>query len=390
MSPRANGGRGSPRPLEAAARPRFDVVIPTLGRPSLIRLLAALVVGEGPAPGRIFVVDDRREGAGPPLDLPISGVVVLRGRAAGPAAARNVGWRASDAEWIAFLDDDVEPEDDWRARLAIDLAEATDDVGGIQGHIEVPLPEGRRPTDWERNVHGLETARWPTADMAYRRRALEEVGGFDERFPRAYREDADLALRVERAGWRLVRGRRGVVHPVRKEDRWVSLRVQKGNADDALMRALHGPRWREEAGIPRGRRDRHLAITLAAVGAVAALVTGRRRTAAACGLAALAGTLEFAWARIAPGPRTVREVATMAATSAVIPFAATYHWLRGWASVPRLLAAGGPKAAKRATTSPAENTISKHTNGAARKETARPRVAVGGRGSAEGVESCRG
>ena len=32
--------------------------------------------------------------------------------------------------------------------------------------------------------------------MAYRRTALEAVGGFDERFPRAFREDADLALRV--------------------------------------------------------------------------------------------------------------------------------------------------------------------------------------------------
>ena len=42
--------------------------------------------------------------------------------------------------------------------------------------------------------------------MAYRRAALESVHGFDERFPRAYREDADLAVRVRRAGWRLTRG----------------------------------------------------------------------------------------------------------------------------------------------------------------------------------------
>lgn len=328
--------------------PSFDVVIPTIGRPSLIRVLAALSVGEGPAPGTIFVVDDRPEGQGPPLDLPISRVVVLRGRAAGPAAARNVGWRASTAEWIAFLDDDVEPEDDWRARLAIDLDEAGTDVGGIQGHIDVPLPEGRRPTDWERNVHGLMSARWPTADMVYRRAALEAVGGFDERFPRAYREDADLALRVRRAGFRLVMGRRGVVHPVRPEDRWVSVRVQRGNADDALMRALHGRRWREEAGIPAGRRRRHLAIVTAALGAAGALVLGRRKTAGAAGLAALAGTLEFAWTRIAPGPRTPREVATMLATSVAIPFAATYHWLRGWAAVPGLLAKGSPRPIRQA------------------------------------------
>ena len=38
--------------------------------------------------------------------------------------------------------------------------------------------------------------------MAYRRAALAAVGGFDERFPRAFREDADLALRMMAAGWR--------------------------------------------------------------------------------------------------------------------------------------------------------------------------------------------
>ena len=59
----------------------------------------------------------------------------------------------------------------------------------------VPLPTDRRPTDWERNTAGLAGASWITADMAYRRTALEAVNGFDERFPRAYREDADLALR---------------------------------------------------------------------------------------------------------------------------------------------------------------------------------------------------
>jgi len=43
----------------------------------------------------------------------------------------------------------------------------------------------------------------------------------------------------------------------------------------------------------------------------------------------LALTLDFAWRRIAPGPRTRDEIATMLATSAVIPFAAVYHRARG-------------------------------------------------------------
>src|SRR5215211_1299067 len=180
--------------------------------------------------------------------------------AAGPAAARNAGWRRASAEWVAFLDDDVVPSPSWLADLAADLEGLGADVAASQGRIVVPMPEGRRPTDWERNVRGLETARWATAEMAYRRAVLVEVGGFDERFPRAYREDADLGLRVVGAGHRIVDGWRVVTHPVRPAGRLVSVRLQAGNADDVLMLGLHGAGWRARAGVPRGRRPRHLAV----------------------------------------------------------------------------------------------------------------------------------
>jgi histidinol-phosphate phosphatase family protein len=312
----------------------FDVVIPSAGRASLARLLAAL---DG-VHDRVVVVDDR-SGSGAPLDVP-AGVRVVRGPARGPAAARNAGRRACGSEWVAFLDDDVEPEPGWAAQLDAELAAAAPDVGGIQGRVAVPLPAGRRPTDWERNTRALERARWATADLAYRRAALAAVGGFDERFPRAYREDADLGLRVTATGWRIVPGERSVRHPARPAPAWVSLAKQAGNADDVLMRRLHGRGWRSRAGVPPGRRPRHLAVTAAVAGALAAR---RPRVAAA---AWLAGTAELAWARIAPGPRTPREVATMAWTSALMPFAATAWWLWGHATLRRRLAAPAAPAAR--------------------------------------------
>jgi histidinol-phosphate phosphatase family protein len=309
------------------------IVVPTVGRPSLRRLVAALAAGAGPAPAEVIVVDDRRAGA-PPLDVtPLReagwDARVVAGRGAGPAAARNTGWRLASAPWIAFLDDDVVPSPSWRADLAADLAGLAPGVHGSQGRIAVPLPRDRRPTDWERNVAGLEDAWWATADMAYRRWALAAVGGFDERFPRAFREDADLALRVMDAGGGLVRGRRRVAHPPGPAGLWTSVRLQRGNADDPLMDALHGPGWRARAGAPRGRRRAHLATSAAAALAAAAAARGHRRAAAAAGLAWAAATADFAWRRIAPGPRTPREVATMAATSVAIPPVATWHLLRG-------------------------------------------------------------
>jgi hypothetical protein len=335
-----------------------DVVVPTLGRPSLRRLLDALAASAGPPPGRVLLVDDRAGRSSPLLPGGPPGrlgarVEVLAGRAAGPAAARNLGWRRATAPWVAFLDDDVVPAAAWLADLEADLAGLPPDVAGSQGRLEVPLPAGRRPTDWERNVAGLARARWATADMAYRRAALAEVGGFDERFRRAYREDADLALRVVRAGWRITRGRRTASHPVGPAGPLVSLRLQAGNADDVLLRALHGPAWRAAAGAPGGRRPRHLATTAAGLAALGLLAARDRRAtgplAAVAGLGWAAGTAELAWARIAPGPRTPAEVATMLATSLLLPAAATWCWLAGWWRLPALLAdsARAPRPASR-------------------------------------------
>ncbi len=310
--------------------PAYSVVIPTIGRPCLADCLRALAAAAGQyAPEEIVVVDDRPD---PDGELPLEAAGELRGRlrtlrtaGRGPAAARNAGWRTVRTPWTVFLDDDVQVLPDWSRCLVDDLGSA----GGIQGRLRVPLPEDRRPTDWERGTAGLEHAAWATADMAYRTAALADVQGFDERFGRAFREDADLALRVRETGWTLRRGRRTTLHPVREADRWVSVRAQRGNADDALMSRLHGPDWWARAEAPRGRLPRHAFVTAMALTAPVLALAGRRRAARLAGTMWALGTAEFALARIRPGPRTPREITTMIATSVVIPPLATRHWLDG-------------------------------------------------------------
>jgi len=320
------------------ADPRYAVVVPSLGRPSLRALLDALAGAAGPRPEWLVVVDDRAVPAeNPALDVRTvperiaTHVMVLAGGGRGPAAARNLGWRAvpADVDWIAFLDDDVVVPEDWSAALAADLAEA--DAHGqaaTQARIDVPLPADRRPTDWERSTAGLSGAWWITADMAYRRDVLATVGGFDERFPRAFREDADLALRVQATGGRLAVGRRHTTHPVRPTGRWTSLRQQRGNADDVLMRRLHGRTWADRAGAATGRRPAHVVITIAGLLALGGALARRPRPAALGALTWVAGVAEFAWVRIARGPRDRSEVLTMLATSVAIPPAAVWWWLR--------------------------------------------------------------
>ncbi|MEU9035081.1 glycosyltransferase [Streptomyces sp. NPDC048352] len=326
----------SARTRQPEAAP-YAVVVPTLGRPSLRACLAALAAAtaDGTGPAAVVLVHDRRGAPAripgldvPPALRPVTTVVAGAGR--GPAAARNTGAAAAGpVPWIVFLDDDVVPGPSWGRDLAHDLATASRDTAAVTARIDVPLPPGRRPTDWERNTAGLSTARWITADMAFRREAFDAAGGFDERFPRAFREDADLALRLLDGGWTLAPGTRRTTHPVRPADRWVSVRVQAGNADDVLMNRLHGPGWWDRAGAPRGRLRGHLAVSAAAGAAAGCALSGRTGAAAVCAAGWLAGTAEFAAARIAPGPRNRTETLTMLLTSVLIPPVATWHWLRG-------------------------------------------------------------
>src|SRR5690606_30934416 len=92
----------------------------------------------------------------------------------GPAAARNLGWRAALGKIIAFTDDDCLPEKDW---LANGVAAFVHGVAGVSGRVIVPLSD--QPTDNERNATGLARSDFVTANCFYRRAVLEEVGGFD-------------------------------------------------------------------------------------------------------------------------------------------------------------------------------------------------------------------
>jgi GT2 family glycosyltransferase len=147
----------------------------------------------------------------------------------GLAAARNTGIERSTGEIIAFTDDDCAPEPDWVAELVRPFAE--DGVAGVGGRTVpasdaglafsyitarnplMPLPAVLLNTDPIFRLRTyLRTGQGPTkeletgtelysvtgANMAFRRRLLEALGGFDPRI-RFGGEEEELCRRAHAA-----------------------------------------------------------------------------------------------------------------------------------------------------------------------------------------------
>lgn len=137
----------------------------------------------------------------------------------GFASAANRGVAHSDTEFVVLLNTDVVLEPDWMARMAGRLRDdpgagsvackllQLDSPGMVYDAGDVLRRDGACE---QRGRFGRDDGRWDApgevfgacaAAALYRRSALAEAGGFDERYF-AYIEDVDLALRLRLAGWR--------------------------------------------------------------------------------------------------------------------------------------------------------------------------------------------
>jgi GT2 family glycosyltransferase len=278
--------------------PRVSVVVPTCGRAELLtRCLEAL---ESQTLARehyeLIVVDDSE----------------LR---SGPAAARNRGWRRARAPIVAFTDDDTVPARDWLER-GLEAMEAH--VEAASGRIVMPIPE--KPTDYERDAQGLERSEFVTANCFVRKRVLERLGGFDESFCLAWREDSDLHFRLLSHGARLVHAPRAVVvHPVRAAGWGVSLRQQKKVMYDALLFKKHRRLYRERIrSTPRWDYYAIVAsLALAAAGFAGGLAVWALLTA------------KFAGERLRGASKRPSHVLEILVTSILIPPVAVFWRFAG-------------------------------------------------------------
>jgi GT2 family glycosyltransferase len=312
-----------------------SVVVPTYRRPDLLeRCLAALVAQDfEPHCFEVIVADDAADPEMRRLvasweartgGAPMIRYVAVTGTQ-GPAGARNRGWEMAGAPIIAFTDDDTIPRPDW---LEEGLKAMTPGVTAVAGAVDVPLPADRALTDYERDIANMRTAEFLTANCFVRREALEAIGGFDERFTSAWREDSDLQFRLLKANGKVVAARNAIVeHPVRPMPFAGGIKQHRKIAFDALLYKKHPDLYRSR--IRRAPPWNYYGIVIALI---AMLWGGIARSAplAWAGFAVwLALTAAFCLRRLAGTSHDPVHVAEMALTSIAIPPVAVFWRLAG-------------------------------------------------------------
>lgn len=200
---------------------RTTVVVPSWNGRGLLGRALASIAAQTDRDLQVVVVDDgSTDGTAEYLAAEWPDVKVIRQpENRGFAAAVNRGIAEGDAELVALVNNDVELHPEW-LEWSVDALEHHPEAGSVAtklvdghrpGHLDgagdvlgwdgYAVRHGRgHPDDGGFDEPGPVLSACAAAAL-YRRAALEDVGGFDERFF-AYLEDVDWGLRAQLAGWR--------------------------------------------------------------------------------------------------------------------------------------------------------------------------------------------
>ena len=120
----------------------------------------------------------------------------------GLSNARNTGWQEARGEIVAYIDDDAYPDPHWLTYLAAAFMRTTHvGIGGPN----LPPPGDGPTADCVANAPGgpvhvllsdTEAEHIPGCNMAFRKTALQAIGGFDPQF-RTAGDDVDVCWRLQ-------------------------------------------------------------------------------------------------------------------------------------------------------------------------------------------------
>ena len=203
--------------LEASpesSRPLVSVIVPAYNERGVVsRTIRSVLANDYARMEVVFVDDGSTDGTADVVEREFEGnpyVRIIRQPNGGKAAALNNGIAQSKGEIIVGLDADTQFPKETVSRLMRHFADPR--VGAVAGNVKV----GNRInliTRWQaleyitsQNVDRLAYAQLnavtvvPGAIGAWRRKALEEVGGY---LTDTLAEDMDLTWRIRRKGWKI-------------------------------------------------------------------------------------------------------------------------------------------------------------------------------------------
>ena len=190
--------------------PQVSVIMPTRGRPGLVReSIASVVAQDYPGDIECIVVHDQEP---PDETLATLGTARRRVRVAanthspGLAGARNTGLDLAGSDYVATCDDD----DTWHpGKLRAQVTRLLDEPAllAVGSGIRLLLPGGRT-LDWPGRSEVISyrlllrnrVKELHSSTLLIRRTTFDKAGGYDEELPHGYAEDYDWVLRAARVG----------------------------------------------------------------------------------------------------------------------------------------------------------------------------------------------
>jgi len=205
----------------------------------------------------VILVDDGSTDDTPQIASRFPSVRYIRQPNRGLSAARNAGIAAASGEIVAFTDSDCRVDEDWLYYLVGDLLRHN--FVGIGGHNLLP-PEDSKVAACVMAApggpaHVMLTDRIaehiPGCNMAFYKRALEDVGGFDPIYRKAG-DDVDICWRLQQRGGKIGFSPAGFVWHYRRStvQAYLKQQIGYGEAEALLVRkhpeyfnALGGSIW---------------------------------------------------------------------------------------------------------------------------------------------------
>ncbi|MGZ5333701.1 MAG: glycosyltransferase [Solirubrobacterales bacterium] len=182
--------------------PFVSVVVPVRnGKATIGACIRSLLAGSYPAERREIIVVDNASTDRTARRVQLEPVIYVHEPRRGVSYARNRGIEEGRGEIVAFLDGDCVASESWLTELVRPFEDPR--VGCVAGELDhLPAQSAaerqtaRMLGRWQRFAISADPPFVVTANAAFRREVLEQLGGFDTTLPRA--QDVDLGLRFSR------------------------------------------------------------------------------------------------------------------------------------------------------------------------------------------------